>query len=233
MINLLTSNNVTNYKIYLVNEGSGGENFWCFLQQPKMNLTGDVFANSNTSLFVIPNYQGTNKFTIPLQYTLGAGASNNAVGLNIQIDSAIMKDVSLEDIWDVKYATAPPKQGPNISLEQGTKSSDGTIGAKSNNFDKVTNENNKWFSNMNFGIQTANGFIGITWSPSPSNTTTITPKFAFYVSTGNYTSNDLADLTTISNKSAKIELSNFKNLEATVTLTSRGEWLVTPGAPKK
>ena len=163
MINLAVANDVTNYKIYLVNKGSDGQNFWCFLQKPEMNLTGDVFANSDTSLFVIPNYQGTNKFTIPLQYTVGAGASNDAVGLNIQIDSAIMEDASLEDMWDVEYATIPPKQGPTMSLEQGTQSPANTIGVKSNAFNKVLNEDGQWFSNMTFGIVTANGFIGITW----------------------------------------------------------------------
>lgn len=233
MLNLNKLQATTDYKIYLVNEGSTSKNFWCFLQQPEGVSSSDVYANSNTMLSVLPNYGGTNRFTIPLQYVVGAGASNKAVGLDIKIDSSFIQNSELEQLWDADYATAPPNQGPVISLDSGATSPANTLGIKSNDFDRVQNENEHWYSNMSFGIQSANGFLGVTWSPSPSDTSTITPKFAFYVATGDYTSNNLADMTTISNTSAQIELTDFKNLEATVTLTSKGKWLVAPGAPSK
>jgi hypothetical protein len=229
MLNIETLNTTTNYTIYLKNEGSDGKNFWCFLEKPAGVPDKNVYANSSASLFVLPNYGGTNKFTIPVQYSLGAGSSNNAVGLGVQIDANIIKDAQLKQTWEAQYATIPPNQGPNLSLVQGTASPDNTIGLLSNDFNKVKNENGKWYSNMSFGIQTQNGFMGVTWSPSPNDGNTITPKFSFYIATGSFTSYELADIATISRQSAKIELSDFTNLEATVTLTSTGTWLVQGG----
>ncbi len=229
MLNIEKLSTTTNYTIYLKNEGADGKNFWCFLEKPEGLPTSDVFANSSASLFVQPNYGGTNKFTIPLQYILGAGASNNAVAQGVQIDSSIIKNVQLREVWEADYATVPPNQGPEVSIVQGATSPDGTIGYNSNDFDKVKNENAKWYSSMSFGIQSPNGFLGVTWSPSPSDANTITPKFSFYISTGSFTSFELADIATVSKESAKVELKDFKNLEATVILTSRGTWLVEKG----
>lgn len=231
MINLLTASTTTNYKIYLVNEGSTTQNFWCFLQEPEGVATSAVYANSSAMLSVLPNYGGTNTFTIPLQYVVGAGASNQAVGLDVRIDSNYIQQAQLQQLWNADYATAPPKQGPQLLLNQETTSPSNTIGIKSNAFNQVQNENEQWFSNMSFGIESFNGFMGVTWAPSPSQTSTLTPKFAFYIATGSYTSNSLVDMTTVSNNSAKIELSSFKNLEATVTLTASGAWRVTAGRP--
>ncbi|AUC76395.1 MULTISPECIES: hypothetical protein [unclassified Olleya] len=234
MLNLRKLESTTNYKIYLVNEGSTSKNFWCFLQEPVGVPSSGVYANSDTMLSVVPNYAGTNTFTIPFQYKVAAGASNKAVGLNVQIDSSIMQDSNLEQLWNADYVTVTGSQGPqgpSLSLNQSIPSPKNTIGIRSNSFDQVQNENKKWFGNMSFGLESSNGFLGVTWTPSPSNTSTITPKFAFYVATGAYSSNSLADIATISNDSAKIELTDFKNLEATVTLTSSGTWLVTPGSP--
>ncbi|WP_075343586.1 hypothetical protein [Tenacibaculum agarivorans] len=226
------SNDPTDYKIYLVNKGSSVKNFWCFLKQPEGINSPKVYANSSAMLSVIPNYEGINTFTIPLQYIIGAGSHNNAVGLDVKIDSNIVKKVSLQESWAANYSTVPPKQGPLLTINQDTTSATDTIGIKSNTFDRVANENSSWYSSMSFGIESANGYVGVTWAPSPNDSSTITPKFAFYIATGNYTSNALADIETISNESAKIELSNFNNLEATVTLTATGEWLVTPGKPQ-
>ncbi|WHT39716.1 hypothetical protein QNH98_03260 [Myroides sp. mNGS23_01] len=121
MINLEKFSATTNYKIYLVNKGSSTKNFWCFLQKPEGVPTSDVYANSDAMLSVVPNYDGKNWFTIPLQYKVGAGATNQAVGLNVKIDSSVIKDAQLEQLWNAEYATAPPKQGPNLSISQGEK----------------------------------------------------------------------------------------------------------------
>lgn len=229
MLNIDALNSVTNYTIYLKNESSDYKNFWCFLEKPAGLPNSGVFANSSVCLNVLPNYGGINKFVIPTQYSLGAGASNQAVGLGVQIDSSIIRNSQLKQTWEAQYATIPPYQGPNVNLVQGERSPDNTIGLLSNSFDRVRNENGKWYSNASFGIQTQNGFLGVTWSPSPNDQNTITPKFSFYIATGSFTSYELADLATISRGSAKVELSDFKNLEVTVILTATGEWLVQSG----
>jgi hypothetical protein len=236
MYNTRNLESTTNYKIYLVNKGSNAQNFWCFLQEPEGVPTSDIFANSNTMLSVVPNYPGTNTFTVPLQYKVAAGASNEAVGLNVKIDSAVMQNANLEQLWDADYVTVEGNQGPQgpgLTLNPSTVSPSGTIGIKSNDFNQSQNENEKWFSNMSFGLESASGFLGVTWSPSPSVTSTITPKFAFYIATGSFTSNSLVDMTTICNESQTVELSDFLNLEATVTLSATGTWSVTPGAPSE
>ncbi|KGJ93766.1 hypothetical protein [Colwellia psychrerythraea] len=222
----------TEYKIYLVNESASTKNMWCFLTKPE-GLTGpNVFANSSSSLSVTPNYAGTNLFTVPLQYSLQAGASNEAVGLDIRIDSTISVNADLKKKYQADYVTAPPKQGPNLTLDQTGSSPAKTMAFKTNGFNKVQNEDNQWFSSATFGIETGNGFMGVTWSPDPNDTKTITPKFEFYIATGSFESNKLADFNTISNDSAIIPLSMFKNLEATVTLTETGSWVVTAGRPE-
>ena len=227
-------NNVSdpdNYTIYLVNKSANTQVYWCFLEPPKGLNDSGVFANSSTSLAVTPNYPGVNTFTIPVQYVLAAGASNHAVGLNIKIDSSITNDVNLKDVWEAEYATVPPNQGPNMTRTS-TSSDDSTITYNSNKFDQVKNENASWFSSMTFGIQTNQGFIGMTWAPAPNSQRVITPKLNFYVATGKYGSNELADFTDISRTSAQIPLSKFERLKATVTLEADGSWTVTPGAPK-
>ncbi|WP_316636379.1 hypothetical protein [uncultured Flavobacterium sp.] len=222
-------NSTTNYSIYLKNESHEVKDFWCFLEKPDGVPSSGVYANSSTSLAVRPNYGGTNKFIIPTQYSLGAGASNRAVGLGVQIDSSIIIDAEYKQKWEAEYASTPPRQGPNLNLLQGHESPNNTIGLLSNSFDRSKNESGKWYSNASFGIQTESGFLGVTWSPSPNELFIITPKFSFYISTGSFASDELADLATIPKDSAKIELSNFKNSEVTVTLTSAGKWLVQPG----
>jgi hypothetical protein len=229
MSNIETLSAGANYTIYLKNESNDDKNFWCFLEKPDGISDYGAFANSAANLFVMSGYGGTNKFNIPAKFVIGAGASNNAVGLGVRIDSSVVNAVDLQQTWEAQYASIPPKQGPRLSLIQGQRSPNNTIGLLSNSFDKMNNENGGWFSNMSFGIETENGFIGVTWSPSPNNQNTITPKFAFYISTGSYSSSQLADFGTISNQAARIELSDFRNSEVTVTFTSRGQWIVQGG----
>lgn len=223
------SNSTTNYTIYLKNESSNTQNFWAFLQKPEGLSNNVVYANSSAYLSVYPKDRGINSLVIPVQYSLGAGASNQAVGLGVQIDSSIIREAQLKQTWEAKYATIPPHQGPYLNTAQGHQASDNTISLITNSFDKANNEYGKWYSNASFGIQTQMGFLGVTWSPSPNEQCTITPKFSFYIATGNFSSYELADLETISRKAAKIELSDFRNQEVTVTLTSRGDWIVQPG----
>lgn len=223
---------VDNYTIYLVNQGVSKKVFWCFLERPQ-ELVGNpgVFANSSASLAVRPNTPGINKFVIPAQYIVGAGASNNAVGLGVQVISSITADANLQDTWNALYATVPPNEGPDLQKST-TKSPANTLAIVTNKFDRANNEKNNWFSNQSFGVETDSGFMGMSWAPDPQDTTTLTPKLSFYISTGSFGSNTLADWTTVSNDAARISTPNdFLRNECTVTLTSSGDWVVTPGKP--
>lgn len=221
------------YTIYLVNQSSSTQIFWCFLERPQeLASNHNVFANSSVQLAIGSNQPGTNTFTIPVQYVVGAGASNNAVGLNVQINSSIPKDANLTDTWEADYATVPPPQGPTMR-KLSKQSPANTIAIASNAFDQATNEDAGWFSNMSFGIKTSQGFIGMTWSPSPQQTTTLTPQLKFYVAVGSYGSNTLADWTTVGNDSAEISVpDDFQYNATTVTYTATGGWTVTPGKPQ-
>jgi hypothetical protein len=220
------------YTIYLENQGTDPQTFWCFLAPPQ-ELAGQagVFANSSAQLEVAPNSPATNIFGIPVQYKVGAGASNNAVGLGVQITSSVVLDAELMNQFNAAYANVPPPEGPTLSVA-GTSSPANTISISSNAFNKGDNEANGWFSNQSFGIETESGFIGMTWSPDPQTTRTLTPTLTFYVATGTFSSNSLARWTDISNSSATLQVPNdFLLGSCTVTLTATGELSHSPGPP--
>lgn len=89
----------TNYTIYLINQSSSTQTFWCFLARPQ-EVASDptVFANSSASLAIDSNDPATNSFTIPVQYVVAAGASNNAVGLNVKVNSTISQNSDLSQV---------------------------------------------------------------------------------------------------------------------------------------
>lgn len=223
---------VATYNIYLINQSASTETFWCFLARPQeLANNPEVYANSSACLALEPNSPDTNYFTIPAQYVVGAGACNEAVGLNVLIDSNITQGTDIGQTWEADYATVPPNMGPNLTLS-GTPSPTGTISISTNAFNQMMNEANGWFSNQSFGIMTSAGYMGMTWSPSPQSRTTITPSLSFYISIGSFNSNALADWVSVSNGAAFVEVpSSFLNNCCTVTLTASGEWLVTPGMP--
>ncbi|WP_294334460.1 hypothetical protein [uncultured Sphingomonas sp.] len=222
----------TNYTIYLVNQSSTTQTFWCFLTRPQ-ELASDpnVFANSSASLAIRSNDPSTNSFTIPVQYVVAAGASNQAVGLNVQINSSISQNADLGQIWEAKYENAPPKMGPSLTLDSSS------VGPKSlkivtNPFNQEQNEALNWFSNQSFGIETESGFMGMTWSPSPNQSRTLTPKLSFYVSAGSFGDSELADWTQVSNNAAQVSVpTSFSANACTVTYLNNGTWSVTPGKP--
>jgi len=222
----------TEYTIYLINNSAATQVFWCFLAPP-VELASDpgVFANSSTSLAVASMAPGINTFTVPVQYVVGAGASNNAVGLNIKINSSITENAELGEMWDANYVTIPPNMGPTMVLDD-LSVAPTALAIKSNAFNRAVNEAGGWFSNMSYGIQTYQGFIGMSWSPDPSKTRTITPMLKFYIGTGTYGANSLASWTEVSNDSAVLSVpSSFKYNKTTVTYTETGKWKVTPGEP--
>lgn len=221
------------YTIYLVNHSASAQNFWCFLAPPEeLSNNPNVYANSSASLAVDPNYAGTNEFIIPVQYVVGAGGSNQAVGLDVKVVSNVTNNASLTDTWNATYANAPPNKGPQMSLA-GSKGKPTDIAIVTNGFDKIANERAHWYSNQTFGIESAAGFIGMTWSPEPAQTRVLTPKLTFYVAVGSYGSNVLANYGQFSNSSAEIHASSsFDQLnECTVTYTSTGGWEVAKGRP--
>ena len=223
---------VDKYTIYVVNQSADTQTFWCFLSEPK-ELVGDpgVFANSAARIAIKPNYKGLVSFGIPVQYVVGAGATNEAVGLNVQIVSAISSNANIGDIWQAVYATVPPNMGPDL-VGPAQAAPANAIQIVSNDFDKSHNEANGWFSNQSFGIQTEAGFMGMTWSPSPSIKRTITPKLSFYVAVGDFGSNSLASWNDVSVSSQVAAVPNdFATNKATITYSSTGTWSIKPGAP--
>ncbi|MBC9034706.1 hypothetical protein IAG41_20140 [Sphingomonas sp. JC676] len=222
----------TQYKIYLINQSSSTQTFWCFLSRPA-ELASDpkVFANSSATLAIDPNDPSTNSFTIPVQYVVGAGASNDAVGLNVKVDSMITQDTDLGQVWDAAYANVPPNKGPKLTLDSGT-APDKMLKIITNPFDQENNEANGWYSNQSFGIMTAAGFMGMTWSPSPNQSRTLTPKLTFYVNVGDFGSSTLADWTNVGNDAAVVSVpGSFIAGACTVTLLNNGKWKIDPGKP--
>lgn len=222
------------YKIYLVNQSSSTQTFWCFLTRPQ-EVAGDptVFANSSASLAIDSNDPSTNSFTIPVQYVVGAGASNNAVGLNVKVDSTISQNSDLTQVWDAVYANVPPNKGPKLTLDSGTVGPN-SLKIITNPFDQENNEANDWYANQSFGIQTAAGFMGMTWSPSPNQSRTLTPKLSFYINVGSFGSSTLADWTDVGNDAAVVSVpGSFSAGACTVTLLNNGKWKIVPGKPSQ
>ncbi|WP_323282745.1 hypothetical protein [Enterobacter cloacae] len=217
----------TTYTIHLRNKQSANQTFWCFLDEPSSNIDSTVFANSSAFL-TVPTYSPgqDDRFAIPLQYVVQAGASNQAVGLNTQIYSSIKHDTDLSQTWLATYFAQ--NQGPNLTSSGSAPS--GEIDITTNAFDKSKEPLNKWFSNLTYGVKSENGFMGVTWSPDPNQEYRIKPKVQFYVATGHFESNTLADITSISKQSASITDASFDgNNECTVTLNTDGTWDVVPG----
>jgi hypothetical protein len=220
------------YKIYLVNNTQSTQIFWVFLAAPdELASDPNVFANSSANLAVASMAPGNNSFTIPVQYVLSAGASNQAVGLDVKVDSSITNKVMLTELWEAQYQTVPPQMGPAMIRQPDVTPKD-TLGIKANSFNQAKNETAGWFSSMSFGIKTAAGFMGMSWSPDPGTKRIIKPKLEFYVTTGNFDSNTMADWTTVSTDAQKVVApSDFKLGATTVTRTDTGGWNITPGGP--
>lgn len=71
----------------------------------------------------------------------------------------------------------------------------------------------------------------MTWEALPNKTETISPNIEFYISTGSYHPNELADYTQVQTDAAKLTKDSFSGFAATVTLLENGTWQVTPGKP--
>ena len=225
----------TNYKINLINLMTEPQKMWAFLDKPDANITSEIFANSETYL-TVPVYTGTqrNSFTIPLQYVVKVGATNRAVGLETLILSQDADNTDLLEQWMVKYFLEQgERQGPTLGkISQDPPPASGTVEVTTNNYVKANEPLYKWWGNMTWGVESQNGFLGVTWSPQPGKKYGIKPKVKFYIATGEFKSNVLADINVVSAKSAVITEASFDgNQECTVTMGKDGRWSVTPGGP--
>lgn len=220
----------TEYKINLYNSEGSAQRMWCFLSEPESDISAEVYANSDSSL-TVPTFTGSeqNSFTIPLQYSVQVGASNNAIGLDIQIDSSVTKNTDLGVEWFAAY-TQDKEENIPPTLEKVSTAPDNQLAITTNEYDKSAESLNSWYGNMTYGVESAQGFIGVTWSPDPAKTYEIKPKVTFYVSIGSYQSNTLADINSIASSAAVITEDDFDgNNECTVTRNVDGSWSVMPG----
>lgn len=219
----------TEYKINLVNLTSTSQLMWCFLSEPESTISEEVYANSNTNLNVPPSTgKEQNSFTIPLQYSVQAGASNNAVGLNIQITSSVTESTDLGVGWLASYTQDSVNTPPTLETMDATL--DDELAITTNIYEKEDEPINSWYGSMTYGVQSSDGFIGITWSPTPATTYQIKPKVTFYVAIGDFSTNTLADINTISSSAAVVTEADFdRNNECTVTRNSDGSWVIEPG----
>jgi hypothetical protein len=221
----------TNYNIYVVNQMTSAQEFWCFLAAPQVSTSGTVYANSSAYLTVVPSSTDFNSFTVPVQYVFEAGASNQAVGLNIKIQSSTSEDVNLGSQWEASFANPALHEGPTLT-NYGSAAPTGSLQYETNSYDQSQEGPDRWYGNETFGIETEQGFIGLTWAPVANTTITIMPNLQFYIATGSFQANTLASMTTVSNDSQLVSLNDFdQSLNCTVTLSPSGTWSVAPGMP--
>ncbi|WKZ93937.1 hypothetical protein P0E69_08695 [Chimaeribacter arupi] len=218
----------TEYVIHIQNQQNEKEKFWCFLSKPEAEYDADVFANSSTYL-TVPLFTGNqdNYFTVPLQYIVSAQASSRVVGLKTKITSSNYEEADLGQSWDFELFT--DNEGPVIT--EGEPIDDNTqLLMRTNKYNKNEEPLNNWYNSLTFGIKTENGFMGVTWSPKADQQYYVTPNFEFYISTGRFSENTLADITNIAASSATVTLKDFDgNRECTVVRTPNGEWEVHKG----
>lgn len=221
------------YTIYLVNQSDNPQLFWAFLSEPEITDSQTVFANSCSNLLIPGGGTYLNSLIIPVQYFIGAGASNNAVKLNNRIEPDSVNNTNLNALWNVNYATVPPCQGPIVGNRPSGTSTPTTVAMRTNPFNQAKNQSNGWYENMSFGVMTSQGFMGVTWEPYPILTYTITPSLIFYIAVGSYSPNTLADITAISNNSAICDTQkDFSAInECTVIYSQTGTWSVNKGKP--
>ncbi|MBF4333307.1 hypothetical protein EAY29_24095, partial [Vibrio anguillarum] len=220
------------FKIYIINESTTKETFWLFLDKPKqLNVGSEIFANSAARLTINTGSQPVAEFEIPLQFKLSAKSINRAVGLNVKVSTSQTENINLTDVWEANFYTGEDHQAPDLTKVSG-KAKDNEIIYKDNHFDPDDAIANEWYPSQSFGLETASGFVGMSWEARPGKQVSIAPEVKFYISTGDYTANKLADYTTVSDNSAELTLDKFKGGAATVTYTASGDWKITAGRPK-
>lgn len=218
------------YTIYIVNKSETKKRFFCFLDRPKdLEANPKVYANSNASVNVDTGYPGRTRFIIPIQYKINAGCSNKAVQLRIRVQADNPSDIELGQTWEANYYPPADTQGP-IVTNKGATVDPKQVNFLTNTFAKNTEAEYSWYSNLSFGKETEQGFIGFTWSPEPGSSRSIQPTVKFYINYGSFESNVLAEWTEVSRNAAEVSAFSPKG-EATVTLEANGSWTVTASPP--
>lgn len=221
-----------NYIINLINHTNTAHRIWIFLAKPGGIKACEAFANSSAFIDINSDHTALNKITIPEQYSLHLGSSTQALMSGVKIAHITGLDVEFNKEYVADFVTAPTPIGPELSLNKVGKCSENTLSLRVNPFDVAANESKQCYANASFGIQSSISFLGVTWSPSPSENIKIKPKLGFYLSTGNFESSTLVDFNTLETLPAIIPLSMFINNEVTVTLSSDKGWIVTAGKPE-
>ncbi|UTV30986.1 hypothetical protein [Photobacterium atrarenae] len=220
--------------IYIVSKSSSKETFWCFLAKPEELDTGsEIYANSSARLTIDAGSTPEASFGIPVQFKLAAKSINHPVGLGIEVSTRESKDVQLEDVWQGTFYTGEEHQAPDLTKVSGQKATENHIEYKTNKFEPDDVIANQWYPSQSYGMKTDSGFVGMTWDARPGKVVKIEPLVKFYVSAADYQAGTLANLTTISDSSAVVELSDFSGKAVTVTYLSNGDWDVKPGRPKQ
>jgi hypothetical protein len=228
---------VTTYTVHVVNESTMPQIFWFFMAPPK-ELTDSPGAFATSSIFRVapPNDPAIAvTFDDPVQYAVGAGVRHESVGSNVEIIPDVILDASLQQQFLVDYASVQsPGQSPDRPIARlfGANSPPNTISLTSNTFDQAMNEDNGWFSSMSFGRLIGKEIIGVTWSPTPGTTQTLTPSLTFYVAIGSFGSNRLVSREELPLDSIAVSApDSFRDFRCTVTYRADGSWSQEPGGP--
>ncbi|NEQ35968.1 MAG: hypothetical protein F6K40_06585 [Okeania sp. SIO3I5] len=219
---------ITSYTFNLRNLERNPVEMWLFLDSPQFSQDpGEIFQNSNTFL-EIPPYtpEETQKFVAHVQYKLEATQQNEPVGLDTYITSDFSKEVDLKNGYLVEYSSDkggyPTIEDYNTSRQPTSKN----LIAQTNKFEPVPD----YYNALTFGVTTTEGTTGVTWEPEPNIDYTITPTLTFYIATGEYQENVLAQIDATSAENAKIttgyggDFNNFNNVW--VTYNQDGTWTV-------
>ena len=133
---------------------------------------------------------------------------------------------------DIQYGDPAQHRLP-IMTETGSITNPNALLLQTLPYDKDEEAQANWYANQSFGIETPQGYIGMTWSPNSGQPLTLIPNLTFYVAIGDYGVNQLASLEQVANNAAVVTAPNSFDAgnEATVTCTQEGRWIVAPGSP--
>jgi hypothetical protein len=220
------------YTIYIQNHAHSKETFWCFLAEPdQLEVGSKIYANSSARMTLNPSSSHTTaKFEIPIQYQLAARSTNKATGLGIKISTENTKPVNLGQAWAAKFYTEADHQAPDLS-PNGNGAMPNEVLYNCNPFNPSSAIQNSWYPSQTFGMKTESGFIGMSWEALPNTKVSISPNVKFYINTGTFHPNTLADYTVIKQKAAELGKNDFKGFAATVILKEDGTFDKFPGAP--
>jgi hypothetical protein len=220
---------MTAYQINLVNQTASTQTFAVFLAPPPELNQFEVFPVSSAFATVAPNQSGVS-VVLPVQYVVGAGASNVPIGPGVTVAAQVTQRTAPGESWLANYATSPPNMGPAL-VRAGTAVNPATIAIASNAFNAPANWANRWFQNQWFGMISSMGFIGMVWEPEPQQGLVLTPAPTFLVAVGGFAPYQATSWGEIAQVSTTLRVpADFTAGQATVTAApDGGVRLVGPG----